>query len=1049
MSRRPPPSVPRTDFGPAPPGYVPGLGRGAVGFTTRSDIGPARPMAEELTAGRGRSLPVPPMPAGFGARGVPTVAAPDSAAAAGGSAAKATDDAEIAKYSDSNFDEFAGYNEQLFASGEYDAEDKEADLIYDAIDRRMDSRRKRRREESLKAELEKTTKMPQIAAQFAEIKRTLKDISQEAWENIPEAADYSHQNKLRKAENLREKFTPLPDSIIMSGAANIAEMNQTNMIDEGRTTPAAAAAASAASAAAGLVAPDLTSIGRARDKMLSMKLDRMADSVSGQTVVDPKGYMTQLGQTKSISDAEVSDVKKAKLLLRSVIQTNPKHGPGWIAAARLEKETGKISQARQIILKGCEMAPTNEDVWLEAAAMQTPQNARAILAKAVMHLPTSVNIWMMAANLETEVEQQKAVLRRALEHLPTSVRLWKTAVELESPDDARIMLSRAVELVPESVEMWLALARLESYEQARIVLNRARKAIPTDASIWITAAKLEEAQGNSSNVDAIIAKAVKSLSKSTVVIDRDSWINAAEEAEKAGALITCNAIVKHTIGLGVEELDRMLTWTNDALVYETKGAFGVAKAIAAHLCATFPKKKSVWLRAAQLERAHGTPESLDALLKRAVVAAPQAEILWLMSAKLQWTRGDVAAARSILNQAFEANKNSEEIWLAAMKLEFESKAYDRARMLLSKARDAAQTPRVWMKSALVERLLHNTPRERELLQEGLKLFPAYPKLHIMLGQLLHREGEIAAAREAFKAGVRAVGAQSVDMWLVYAQFELAVGTKAAGIKQETQVKAESTTTKAETKEQDGGVVKMEDTDSAVTASTAAAAASSAAAAAAPSASQLLVANPYAKARSILETARLKIPHSPALWLAAIRLELLAASAPGVGGGAAAAASAGARKSADWLLAKSLQACPTAGLLWAQAIAMDDRPKKKSRSFEALERCNEDAFVLLAVAKLFWLGRKIANARSWFQRAVDANKDFGDAWCFFLRFEQEHGDEASRARVIEKAVEAEPSHGEIWCSVSKDDRYAQLKTKDILLKAVAKLPTDVFYTLAPV
>lgn len=25
-----------------PPGYVPGLGRGATGFTTRSDIGPAR-----------------------------------------------------------------------------------------------------------------------------------------------------------------------------------------------------------------------------------------------------------------------------------------------------------------------------------------------------------------------------------------------------------------------------------------------------------------------------------------------------------------------------------------------------------------------------------------------------------------------------------------------------------------------------------------------------------------------------------------------------------------------------------------------------------------------------------------------------------------------------------------------------------------------------------------------------------------------------------------------------------------------------------------------
>jgi pre-mRNA-processing factor 6 len=32
----------KPNFGPPPPGYVAGLGRGATGFITRSDIGPAR-----------------------------------------------------------------------------------------------------------------------------------------------------------------------------------------------------------------------------------------------------------------------------------------------------------------------------------------------------------------------------------------------------------------------------------------------------------------------------------------------------------------------------------------------------------------------------------------------------------------------------------------------------------------------------------------------------------------------------------------------------------------------------------------------------------------------------------------------------------------------------------------------------------------------------------------------------------------------------------------------------------------------------------------------
>lgn len=36
----------RTDFGKPPPDYVPGQGRGAIGFITRLDIGPANMKSE-------------------------------------------------------------------------------------------------------------------------------------------------------------------------------------------------------------------------------------------------------------------------------------------------------------------------------------------------------------------------------------------------------------------------------------------------------------------------------------------------------------------------------------------------------------------------------------------------------------------------------------------------------------------------------------------------------------------------------------------------------------------------------------------------------------------------------------------------------------------------------------------------------------------------------------------------------------------------------------------------------------------------------------------
>lgn len=77
--------------------------------------------------------------------------------------------------------------------------------------------------------------------------------------------------------------------------------------------------------------------------MVSISLDRKADSVTGQSVIDPKGYLTDLSSIVLSSDAEISDIKKARMLLKSVINTNPKHAPGWVASARLEELAGCVA----------------------------------------------------------------------------------------------------------------------------------------------------------------------------------------------------------------------------------------------------------------------------------------------------------------------------------------------------------------------------------------------------------------------------------------------------------------------------------------------------------------------------------------------------------------------------------------------------------------------------------------------------------------------------------------------------------------------------------
>lgn len=372
-----------------PPGYVPGIGRGAAGFTTRSDIGP--------------SMPAPDMPHSTDTSNVDEGTAPE----------------------DSKFDAFLGNDTGVFASDTLDKEDKEADEIWEAIDDRMDERRKERREARERDTMEKFRREnPKISEQFADLKRKLGHLVNADWEAIPDIGDYT----VKKAK--REQFVPVPDSLLARAAA----------------ASDTAAALDASAMASGLQTPrdgtttDLTAIGAGRNTVVQLKLDKISDSVSGQTVVDPKGYLTDLKSVALKSDAEISDIKKARLLLKSVINTNPKHAPGWIAAARLEEVAGRLAQAKELIMKGCEMCPGSEDVWLEASRLQTPENAKAILARGVASLPDSVKLWIQAASLEITEPAKKRVLLRALERIPHSVRLWKAVVELSDEDDARILL---------------------------------------------------------------------------------------------------------------------------------------------------------------------------------------------------------------------------------------------------------------------------------------------------------------------------------------------------------------------------------------------------------------------------------------------------------------------------------------------------------------------------------------------------------------------------------------------------------------------------------
>ncbi|KAI9820440.1 MAG: hypothetical protein M1832_003773 [Thelocarpon impressellum] len=760
----------------APENYVAGLGRGATGFMTRSDLGPAREgpsedQIKEALAKRAQQLGAAP-PTAYGAT------------------EKKEDDGDDERFQDPE-------NEVgLFAGGAYDKDDDEADRIYQEVDEKMDKRRKIRRwfivfpwvagqiadlrplyayrearEQKEREEHERNN--PKIQQQFADLKRALGTVSDDDWANLPEVGDLTGKNR-RTKQNLRQRFYAVPDSVI-AGARDSTQFDST-VTDDGAGTNG-----SSADNADGTMT-NFADIGAARDKVLQVRLDQAAqgsgtDAAAGSaTNIDPKGYLTSLTKSElKAGEVEVGDIKRVRVLLESVIKTNPKHAPGWIAAARLEEIAGKIVAARSVIARGCEYCPKSEDAWLENIRINDNHNAKIIAANAIKNNDRSVRLWIEAMKLEHDARAKKRVIRHALDHIPQSVVLWKEAVNLEeNPDDARLLLAKATEMIPLSTELWLALARLETPENAQKVLNKARKAVPTSHEIWIAAARLQEQMGTAHKVN-VMKRAVQALAKESAMLNREEWITEAERCEEEGAVLTSGAIIRETLSWGLDEDDdRKAVWIEDARASIGRGRYETARAIYAYALRVFVNKKSLWLAAAELERNHGSKQGLWQLLEKAVEACPQSEVLWIQLAREKWQAGEMHEARLVLAKAFNQNTDNEDIWLAAVKLEADNGQTAQARQLLADARREAGTDRVWIKSVAFERQHGEADTALDLASQGLQLYPAAAKLWMQKGQIHEAAGRLPQAREAYNAGTRACP-QSVPLWLLAARLEERAG----------------------------------------------------------------------------------------------------------------------------------------------------------------------------------------------------------------------------------------------------------------------------------
>lgn len=57
--------------------------------------------------------------------------------------------------------------------------------------------------------------------------------------------------------------------------------------------------------------------------MFNVKMNKVEDSVGGKSTVDREGYMTELESVVVNNSEEIGDLKKARLIMKSAVNSNP------------------------------------------------------------------------------------------------------------------------------------------------------------------------------------------------------------------------------------------------------------------------------------------------------------------------------------------------------------------------------------------------------------------------------------------------------------------------------------------------------------------------------------------------------------------------------------------------------------------------------------------------------------------------------------------------------------------------------------------------------
>lgn len=706
-----------------PPGYIPGIGRGASGFSTRADVGTGR-LAPQHRRGDG-------------------------------------DDEEDHDGRYADVDENG-----MLIEDQMDKEDEEADEIYKAVEERLRLRHKKRvRLDDADDIAGERGNLAKISKQFVDLKKELSTVSDEQWANLPEVGDLTKRNKRLRDEANRERLQfAAPDSLIggLGEGVDISKLTSERQKLLGSKIDANFELEDNVIDQEGYL-QEVSALETGNEE----EMKHIKSILSSYTKADPSK------STGWIARARLEEFNKnfeqAKKLIEQGCANCPRDEDIWLESVRIHRTD--LKYCKIIITEGVRFNPKSVKLWLKAAELEQDDfNKRRVLRKAIEAIPTCEELWSRLVSLEDSGDESVKILTKALEFVPKSESLWLELIDAQSYKDARSTLNKARKaLGNDNVEVWLKAIRLE-FEHGEVskvekLIKKAFKECPLTRDEWYSKA-IEFGDGELTHVAALIVKELLNAEDA----DYSLWVSDTEKYSKHAHIV--KAILDETV---IRFPKKTSIWRKLIEIY--KEHFSVDDLYNAFERALdlMPKTALFWLMYSKEVWKNGDIDKAQSVLHRAVQSIPHNVDVWCALMKLQ----AVSHSFSALDDTFERSKTSapsERLWFKFVHVLRQRGLHDRALTVLNQGlQQYSDSWKMYLQKAQILESRHDLEGARQVLSLATRTVPTRPELWIYLSDIDLKLSNTTRARSSLDIGLAKCPGDL--LWLAKLDFETLNGDR--------------------------------------------------------------------------------------------------------------------------------------------------------------------------------------------------------------------------------------------------------------------------------